>query len=33
VTDALLKEGFSEQEIRKIVGENVVRVLKEDLPD
>ena len=33
VTEALLKEGFSEQDIRKIVGENVVRVLKEDLPD
>lgn len=33
VTDALLKEGFSEQDIRKIMGENVVRVLKEDLPE
>lgn len=33
VTDALLKEGFSEPDIRKIMGENVVRVLKEDLPD
>jgi len=33
VTGALLKEGFSEQDIRKIMGENVVRVLKEDLPD
>jgi membrane dipeptidase len=33
LTDALLQEGFSEQEIRKIMGENVVRVLKEVLPD
>ena len=32
VTDALLQEGFSEQEIRKIMGENVVRVLMETLP-
>ncbi|HEU5414303.1 MAG TPA: dipeptidase [Candidatus Angelobacter sp.] len=33
VTEALLKEGFSEQEVRKIMGENVVRILKEDLPE
>jgi len=33
VTDALLKEGFSEQDIRKIMGENVVRILKTDLPE
>lgn len=33
VTEALLKGGFSEQEIRKIMGENVVRVLKQDLPE
>lgn len=32
VTDALLQEGFSEQEIRKIMGENVVRVLMQGLP-
>jgi microsomal dipeptidase-like Zn-dependent dipeptidase len=32
VTDALLQEGFSEQEIRKIMGENVVRVLLQGLP-
>jgi membrane dipeptidase len=32
VTEALLKEGFSEEEIRKIMGENVVRVLLEVLP-
>lgn len=32
VTEALLKEGFSEEEIRKIMGENVVRVLMETLP-
>jgi microsomal dipeptidase-like Zn-dependent dipeptidase len=32
VTEALLREGFSEEEIRKIMGENVVRVLMETLP-
>src|SRR6185437_12277392 len=32
VTDALLREGFSEQDIRKIMGENVVRVLLQVLP-
>jgi membrane dipeptidase len=32
VTDALLAEGFSEPETRKIMGENVVRVLRETLP-
>jgi membrane dipeptidase len=32
LTDALLQEGFSEQDIRKIMGENVVRVLLETLP-
>jgi microsomal dipeptidase-like Zn-dependent dipeptidase len=32
VTEALLAEGFSEPEIRKIMGENVVRVLRETLP-
>jgi len=32
ITDALLHEGFSEQDIRKIVGGNVVRVLLEALP-
>jgi microsomal dipeptidase-like Zn-dependent dipeptidase len=32
ITDALLREGFSEQDIRKIMGENVVRVLLETLP-
>jgi membrane dipeptidase len=32
VTDALLQEGFSEQDIRKIMGENVVRVLLQGLP-
>ena len=31
-TDALLQEGFSEQDIHKIMGENVVRVLLEVLP-
>ena len=33
LTDELLQEGFSEQDIRKIMGGNVVRVLKFDLPD
>jgi microsomal dipeptidase-like Zn-dependent dipeptidase len=32
LTDALLKEGISEQDIHKIMGENVVRVLLEVLP-
>jgi membrane dipeptidase len=32
LTDALLQEGFSEQDIHKIMGENVVRVLLEALP-
>ena len=31
LTDALLQEGFSEQDIHKIMGENVVRVLLETL--
>jgi microsomal dipeptidase-like Zn-dependent dipeptidase len=33
VTEALLKHRFSEQDIRKIMGENVVRVLLETLPN
>jgi len=32
LTEALLQEGFSEQDIHKIMGENVVRVLLEVLP-
>jgi len=32
LTDALLQQGFSENEVRKIMGENVVRVLLEVLP-
>ncbi len=32
LTDALLQESFSEQDIHKIMGENVVRVLLETLP-
>ena len=32
LTDALLKEGFSEEEVRKIMGENTIRVLMETLP-
>lgn len=33
LTDALLREGISEQDIHKIMGENVVRVLLETLPN
>jgi len=32
ITDALLKHGFSEEDIRRIMGENVVRMLLETLP-
>jgi microsomal dipeptidase-like Zn-dependent dipeptidase len=32
LTDALLAEGFREGEIRKIAGENVLRVLRANLP-
>lgn len=32
LTDALLSEGFSEQEIRLVMGENVIRFLSENLP-
>lgn len=32
ITDALLAEGFSEDEIRMIMGGNVIRVLAENLP-
>jgi microsomal dipeptidase-like Zn-dependent dipeptidase len=32
LTDALLQEGISEQDIHKIMGENVVRVLLDVLP-
>jgi membrane dipeptidase len=33
ITEALMKQGFSEQDIYKIMGENVVRVLLEALPN
>lgn len=33
ITEALLKEGFSERDIRLIMGENVTRVLMQVLPD
>ncbi|HEY2170059.1 MAG TPA: membrane dipeptidase [Candidatus Angelobacter sp.] len=33
LTDALLQEGISEQDIHKIMGENVVRVLLDSLPE
>jgi microsomal dipeptidase-like Zn-dependent dipeptidase len=32
ITDALLREGFNEDEIRKIMGENVIRILRHYLP-
>ena len=32
ITDALLQEGFSETEIRKIMGENIIRTLQFFLP-
>jgi microsomal dipeptidase-like Zn-dependent dipeptidase len=32
ITDALLREGFNEDEIRKIMGENVIRTLRLYLP-
>ena len=32
ITDALLGEGFNEDEIKKIMGGNVLRVLREHLP-
>jgi membrane dipeptidase len=32
ITDALLREGFNEDEIRKIMGENVIRTLRHYLP-
>jgi len=32
ITDALLREGFNEDEIRKIMGENVIRLLQSYLP-
>jgi len=32
ITDALLREGFKEDEIRKIMGENVIRTLQSYLP-
>ena len=33
ITEALLNDGFSEQEIRQIMGENFVRVLNQTLPE
>jgi microsomal dipeptidase-like Zn-dependent dipeptidase len=32
ITDALLAEGFSEDEIKMIMGGNVIRLLSENLP-
>jgi microsomal dipeptidase-like Zn-dependent dipeptidase len=33
LTETLMQGGFSEQEIRKIMGENAIRVLQADLPE
>ena len=33
LTDALLRAGASETQIRKVMGENMVRVLRDRLPD
>ncbi|MCI0348271.1 MAG: membrane dipeptidase [Acidobacteriales bacterium] len=33
ITEALLKEGLSESEIRAVMGGNVIRVLRQSLPD
>ncbi len=33
ITEALLNEGFNEDEIAKIMGENIVKLLSENLPD
>ena len=33
VTDALIRAGFADDQIRKIMGENVLRVLRQVLPD
>ena len=33
LTEALLKERFSEPEVRKIMGENVIRLLRANLPE
>lgn len=32
LTDVMLKEGFTEEEIRKVMGDNLVRFLREGLP-
>jgi microsomal dipeptidase-like Zn-dependent dipeptidase len=32
ITDAMLEAGYSEQETQMIMGENVVRFMKENLP-
>jgi len=33
ITDAMLEAGYSEQEVRAIMGENVMKFLKENLPE
>ncbi len=33
ITEALLNEGLSEEEIAKVMGENILRLLSENLPD
>ncbi len=32
ITDALIKRGFIESDIRKVMGENTIRVIREILP-
>jgi microsomal dipeptidase-like Zn-dependent dipeptidase len=33
ITEAMMEAGYSEQEIRMVMGENVVRFLRENLPE
>ena len=33
ITDAMLQAGYSEQDIRQIMGENVVRLMLANLPE
>jgi microsomal dipeptidase-like Zn-dependent dipeptidase len=33
ITEALVKDGLSEHDIRLVMGENVVRVLSQSLPE
>jgi microsomal dipeptidase-like Zn-dependent dipeptidase len=33
ITDAMLENGYSEEEIRSIMGENAIRLLQTNLPE